>query len=97
MQTRQYFVYISSNFQNTVLYTGVTNNLIRRTWEHKQKLVSSFASRYNIVKLVYVEVFDDVNLAIAREKQIKAGSREKKILLIRTLNPNYDDLYLKII
>lgn len=97
MQTKQYFVYIATNKTNTVLYTGVTKNLVRRIYEHKQKFVSSFASRYHITKLIYYETFNDVKLAIEREKQIKAGSRRKKIELIESLNLDYKDLYNTII
>ena len=72
-----YFVYMMTNKHNTVLYTGMTNDLQRRVSEHKQKLIG-FTSRYNVTKLVYFEEYDDVNDAIAREKQIKSGSRKKK-------------------
>jgi putative endonuclease len=82
-----------TNLRNTVLYTGVTNDLIRRVYEHKQKLVAGFTKKYNIVKLVYYEVFQDVENAISREKQIKAGSRKKKILLINSVNREWNDLY----
>ena len=90
---RFYFIYILSNKSNKALYTGVTSNLKKRIWEHKQKLVRGFTSKYNIDKLVYYEVFTDIKLAIQREKQIKAGSRIKKINLIETTNPEYRDLY----
>jgi len=72
---RQYYVYIMTNKYNTVLYNGVTNDLVRRVYEHKEKLVEGFTKRYNVDKLVYFECTDDVNAAIAREKQIKGGSR----------------------
>ena len=77
-----YCVYIMTNPRNTVLYTGVTSNLQRRCYEHKQKLVESFTKKYNVTKLVYYEVCRDPETAIRREKQIKAGSREKKLLLV---------------
>lgn len=93
---KQYYVYILTNPQGNVLYTGVTNNLIKRIWEHKQKLVSSFTSRYNLNKLVYFEIFEDINEAITREKQLKGGSREKKLQLIERSNPLFDDLYQSI-
>lgn len=96
MNKNNYSVYIATNKINTVLYTGVTNNLKRRIYEHKNKLVSSFSEKYNINKLVYFEVFDDINLAIAREKQIKAGSRNKKEELIKNKNPDFKDLYAEI-
>lgn len=92
-----YFVYIATNKINTVLYIGVTNNLIRRIFEHKQKMIAGFTSKYNINKLVYYEIFEDISLAITREKQLKAGSRKKKIELIKEMNPLFEDLYSKII
>jgi putative endonuclease len=90
---KQYYVYIMTNVRNTVLYVGVTNDLIRRTYEHKEKLVSGFTKKYNIVKLVYYEVFEDIENAILREKQIKAGSRQKKVQLINSTNKEWRDLY----
>ena len=93
MATEQYYVYIMANKRNTVLYTGVTNNLIRRVWEHKDPSGGSFTKRYHVTKLVYYEVFDDVESAIAREKQIKGGSRQKKIDLIHSMNSEWCDLY----
>lgn len=93
MSNREYCVYIMTNAHNTVLYTGVTNNMQRRVLEHKAGKGSSFTQRYNITKLVYVESGDDINTAIAREKQIKAGSRKKKIELIESINPAWKDLF----
>ena len=90
---KQYYVYIVTNKRNTTLYTGVTSNLARRIFEHKQKLVKGFTKRYNLDKLVYYELFKDVNDAIAREKQIKGGSRQKKVDLIEKVNPEWRDLY----
>ena len=78
---------------NTVIYTGVTANLKKRVYEHKHKLVEGFTKKYNANKLVFYETFDDINNAIAREKQIKAGSRGKKIDLIKSFNPDFNDLY----
>lgn len=92
MNNRQYCVYIMTNAHNTVLYTGVTNNLMRRVGEHKAGK-SAFTRRYNVTKLVYYECGDDVNVAITREKQIKAGSRQKKIDLVNSMNPEWKDLY----
>jgi putative endonuclease len=89
----QYFVYITTNKYNTVLYTGITNNLTRRIYEHKEKLIKGFTKRYNIDKLVYYEVFEDITEAISGEKQIKGGSREKKIELIQRFNKGWKDLY----
>ena len=89
----RYFVYILTNRHHTVLYTGVTNDLLRRVFEHRDKAIAGFANRYNVDKLVYYEETPDVNAAIAREKQIKAGSRRKKIVLIDGMNPDWRDLY----
>jgi putative endonuclease len=89
---KQYFVYILTNKTNTVLYTGVTNNLARRLEEHLHALPSSFTGRYKVTKLVYFEETSDINSAIAREKQIKAGSRQKKVDLINSINPEWNDL-----
>ena len=90
---RQYYVYIMTNRKNTVLYVGVTGDLIKRVYEHKAKLAGGFTSKYNIVKLVYYEVFEDIENAISREKQIKAGSRQKKVWLIDSTNRKWYDLY----
>jgi putative endonuclease len=89
----QFYVYIMTSERNTVLYTGMTNNLKRRVYEHREKLAFGFAARYNIRKLVYYEICSDPVSAIAREKQIKAGSRQKKIDLIDSMNPDWIDLY----
>ena len=93
MQERLSFIYILTNKYNKVLYTGVTRDLKKRIWEHREKLVDSFTKRYNVTKLVYYEVFADIRDAIVREKQIKAGSRQKKIDLITGMNPEWRDLY----
>lgn len=90
---RQFFVYIMTNKYNTVLYTGITNNLMRRVFEHKNKVNKGFTSRYNVDKLVYFEVFGDPITAITREKQIKGWLRNKKIKLINTINPKWEDLH----
>ncbi|UCC40612.1 MAG: GIY-YIG nuclease family protein [Candidatus Aminicenantes bacterium] len=82
-----------TNKKNRVIYTGVTNNLKKRAYEHKSKLIEGFTKRYNVDKLVYYEVFDDIYNAITREKQIKGGSRQRKIDLIVSINPNWKDLY----
>ena len=88
-----YFIYIMTNNNHTTLYTGVTGNLKKRIYEHKKKLVDGFTKRYNIKKLVYYEVFRDPANAVQREKQIKAGSRRKKLDLIESMNPEWKDLY----
>jgi putative endonuclease len=93
---RQYYIYIMTNQRNTVLYTGVTNDLKRRCFEHREKLVKGFTSRYNITKLVYYEVCQDVVAAISREKQIKGGSRAKKVALVNKMNPDWKELYDEI-
>lgn len=93
MSERQYCVYIMTNAHNTVLYTGVTNNLQRRVIEHRSGKGSKFTSKYNISKLVFFECSNDVNAAILREKQIKAGSRKKKIDLVNSINKEWKDLY----
>ncbi len=87
----EYYVYIMSNKRGT-LYTGVTNDLEQRVYQHKNKLIEGFTKRYNITQLVYFESSDDVTAAIAREKQIKGLLRSKKIELIKTLNPQWKDL-----
>jgi putative endonuclease len=94
---KHYYIYIMTNSHNTVLYTGVTNNLARRVHEHKHGLGGIFTKKYNIQKLVYYETGEDVNAVLAREKQIKGGSRKKKIDLIESLNPEWKDLYEEII
>ena len=93
-----YYVYMLTNAHKNLLYTGVTNDLVRRIYEHKHHLdKGSYTDRYNIEYLVYFESTSDVNAAIEREKQIKAGSRKKKIALIESLNSDWEDLYFKII
>ena len=90
----QYYVYILTNNHNTVLYTGVTNDLRKRVYEHKNHLdIGSFTAQYNIEKLVYFEVSSDVKVAIEREKQIKGWNRKRKNKLIESKNPNWVDLY----
>jgi len=82
-----------TNKTNTVLYTGITSDLKRRVYEHREKLVAGFTKKYNISKLTYFEAFEDPENAILREKQIKAGSRQKKIDLVNEFNENWCDLY----
>lgn len=91
MSDKSYYVYIMTNRYAT-LYTGVTNDLLRRVWEHKQKLVPGFTKRYNIARLVHDEETNDVGVAIAREKQIKGWLRAKKVALIESSNPHWRDL-----
>ena len=78
---------------NTVIYTGVTSDLYKRIYEHREKLVEGFTKKYNVNKLVYYEIFDSIEDAIFREKQIKGGSRKKKLDLIKNTNPSFKDLY----
>jgi putative endonuclease len=92
----QYCIYIMTNTHNIVLYTGVTNNLARRVYEHKNGLGGAFTKKYNIHKLVYFEIGNDVHSTIAREKQIKGGSRKQKLDLINARNPEWKDLYEEI-
>lgn len=94
---RQYYVYLLTNYTNSVIYTGVTNELLRRVQQHRDKTNKGFTSRYNVWKLVYFEVAGDVNVAIEREKQIKAGSRRRKVELIEITNPTWRDLWHEII
>lgn len=91
--SREYCIYIMTNTHHTVLYTGVTNNLQRRVFEHKNGKGSTFTRKYNLHKLVYYEVGKDIRSAIALEKQIKGGSRQKKLDLINSANPEWKDLY----
>ena len=91
--SRQYYVYIMTNKRNTALYTGVTNNLKRRVYEHREKLVGGFTRKYNATKLVFYEILQDAENAIMREKHLKAGSRQKKIDLINQMNEEWQDLY----
>ena len=94
---RQFYVYILFNRRNGALYVGVTSNLVKRIYEHKHPLEDSFAKRYRIDKLGYDETHSTIYEAITREKQLKAGSREKKIALIENANPYWKDLYHEIV
>ncbi|HOP47854.1 MAG TPA: GIY-YIG nuclease family protein [Desulfobacteraceae bacterium] len=91
-KTGIYYVYLITNWNNRVIYTGVTNNLERRIYEHKNKLIKGFSEKYNLNKLVYFEVTPDVISAIEREKEIKKWRREKKNKLVNLMNPKWDDL-----
>jgi len=97
-EEKTYYVYIATNYPRcTVLYTGITNNIENRIMQHKEKTEKkSFTARYNVNRIVYCEVFTDVYAAIGREKQIKAGSRRKKIELINSINPEWKDLTKEI-
>ena len=89
---RRYYVYLLTNWDNRVIYVGVTNDLTRRIYEHKNKLVEGFTKTYNVDKLVYFEETNDVNSALAREKEIKKWRREKKNNLVLRMNPKWNDL-----
>ena len=93
---KSYYVYILTNFNDTTFYIGVTNNLTKRIYEHKNKLMKGFSDKYNLKKLVYFEETNDINSAIRREKQLKNWHREWKINLIKSKNPNFEDLFLKL-
>lgn len=92
MFTKNYYVYLITNWNNKVIYIGVTNDLNRRIYEHKNKLVEGFSKKYNLTKLVHFEETNDVNAAIAREKEIKKWRREKKNNLVNQTNPRWEDL-----
>jgi putative endonuclease len=91
------YVYILSNKKHGTIYIGVTNNLVRRIHEHKEKIIKSFSQKYDLTKLVYYEVFDSIVDAIAREKNLKNWKREWKVELIEKMNPEWEDLYYKIV
>ena len=91
-KVHQYFIYLLTNWNNKVMYVGVTNNMERRVYEHKNKLVEGFTKKYNVNKLVYFEDTNDVMAALTREKEIKKWRREKKDALVNTLNPEWRDL-----
>lgn len=91
--SKEYYIYLITNKRLNVLYTGVTNNLVRRIYEHKNKMVDGFTKKYNVERLVYFEAYSEISDAIMREKQIKGWSRKKKNDLINALNPKWEDLY----
>lgn len=93
---KQSYVYILTNEYNTVFYVGVTSNLIKRIFEHKEKFLDGFTKKYNINKLVYYEIFSEIGLAFDREKQLKKWKRDCKLNLIKKENPNFEDLYFLI-
>ncbi len=93
---RSYFVYILTSKRNKTLYVGVTNDIIRRVFEHKQKKIDGFTKKYNVNKLVYFEETDDIYAAIYREKQLKWWKRKWKLDLIETMNPDWNDLFYEI-
>lgn len=94
---KQPAIYIMANFRNGSIYTGVTSNLPKRVWEHKERITKGFTANYNCKMLVYYELHETIEFTILREKQIKGGSRKKKLGLIESLNPQWQDLYESII
>jgi putative endonuclease len=94
---RQSYVYIMTNKNHTVFYVGMSNDLVRRVYQHREKLLEGFTKRYSLTKLVYYEVAETAMAAIEREKQLKAGSRQDKIKLIKAMNPKWLDLYETIL
>ncbi|MFT5208029.1 MAG: putative endonuclease [Candidatus Omnitrophota bacterium] len=92
MEQKNAYTYIMTNQSNSVLYTGVTSDLVKRVFSHKQKTIDGFSKKYNTTKLIYYELFDDILTAIEREKQIKKYKRSKKIKLIESTNSNFKDL-----
>jgi len=94
---KQPAIYILASQRNGTLYVGVTSNLVKRVWEHKNDQADGFSRRYGVHMLVYYEIVDTMDAAITREKQIKAGSRAKKLQLIESLNPEWNDLYASIV
>ena len=94
---KAYYVYIMTNKGRTTLYTGMTNSLVRRVWQHRKAEVPGFTSRYNVNRLVHYECFSDVRDAIAREKEIKGWSRKKKDALITSANPKWEDLAVSLL
>ena len=96
MQDKKSYIYILFNNPNGTIYTGVTSDLKKRMWEHKNKITGGFTAKYNVNKLGYYEEYNDIKDAITREKQIKGGSRKKKLELINSMNPEWNDLYESI-
>ena len=97
IKTHNYFVYIMTNITNNVMYIGVTNNIIRRVYEHKKELLEGFTKKYKVKKLIYYEIYNDINTAIEREKQLKKWNKNWKLRLIKKENKNLQDLYEYII
>ena len=97
MSEKKGYIYILTNKGNNVFYTGVTSDLVKRIYEHKNKLVDGFSKKYNLDRLVYYEIFESIQDAIPREKQIKGWLRSRKIALIEQMNPAWEDLYLKLL
>lgn len=94
--TKRGYVYIVANMKRGIMYTGVTSDMVKRTWQHRNGAFDGFSKKYGIKRLVYYHIFDDISDAIAREKQLKKWRRQWKIELIETDNPGWDDLYFRI-
>jgi putative endonuclease len=94
--SKSYYIYILTNKWNRVLYTGITRDLVKRIYQHREEQTGGFTTRYNLKKLVYFEIYSNPREAIEREKQIKEGSRKKKIRLVEEMNPEWKDLYPEI-
>ena len=97
MKQKQYYLYITASIKEGTLYVGITNDLLKRIYEHKNNLIDGFTKKYNVHKLVYYEETNDIQSAIQREKQIKKWKREWKINLIKKFNPNWKDLYYDLV
>ncbi len=97
MQCKTYYIYILASTRNGTLYIGVTNDLIKRVWEHKNSLVKGFTSKYGVKKLVYYETYNNIESAIIREKKLKRWKRSWKIREIEEMNPNWNDLYFELV
>ena len=93
MREKKYYVYILAKERNSTFYIGFTENLVKRTWEHKNELAEGFTKKYNVKTLVYYEVFDNYEAALEREKKLKKWCRESKMKLIESMNPKWNDLY----
>ena len=89
-----YYVYIITNKSNSTLYTGLTNDITRRMYEHKSEMIDGFSKKYHLHKLIYIEEYHEIDQAIRREKQIKSWKREKKLELIQKLNPTFSEYYV---
>jgi putative endonuclease len=96
MNSKNYYVYILTNKKDGVFYTGVTSDLVKRIYEHKNNVVEGFSKKYNTKTLVYYEIFEEIEFAIKREKRLKKWNRDWKIKVIEQMNPNWEDLYNKI-
>jgi len=90
---KNYYTYILANKRNNVVYVGVSDDLVKRVWQHKNKVVKGFTQKYNVDRLVYYEIYENPEEAINREKQLKGGSRDDKVALVNKMNSEWKDLY----